>query len=143
MIVNKLEPKQALNKSYLKIKPDAENIRDFKAGLTRLLELCDEKKDEEFNKNLLSDFLKKTYYGDRYFINTKENSDLVIHNDKNVESTAGVIFETKKPTKTASVEMTKVSNLNTKAVQQLVLYFLRERVTLGNFQVKHLVVTNI
>jgi hypothetical protein len=39
--------------------------------------------------------------------------------------------------------MTKVSNLNTKAVQQLVLYFLRERVTLGNFQVKHLVVTNI
>ena len=111
--------------------------------MTRLLELCDEKKDEEFNKNLLSDFLKKTYYGDRYFINTKENSDLVIHNDKNVESTAGVIFETKKPTKTASVEMTKVSNLNTKAVQQLVLYFLRERVTLGNFQVKHLVVTNI
>jgi hypothetical protein len=143
MIVNKLEPKQALNKTYLKIKPDPESVQEFKAGLARLLEICDEKKDEEFNKNLLSDFLKKTYYSDRYFINTKENSDLVIHNDKNVESTAGVIFETKKPTKTASVEMPKVSNLNTKAVQQLVLYFLRERVTLGNFQVKHLVVTNI
>ena len=143
MIVNKLEPKQALNKSYLKIKPDAENIREFKAGLARLLELCDDQKDEEFNKNLLSDFLKKTYYSDRYFINTKENSDLVIHNDKNVESTAGVIFETKKPTKTNNSEMPKVDNLNVKAVQQLVLYFLRERVTLGNFQVKHLVVTNI
>ncbi|MBD2316249.1 class I SAM-dependent DNA methyltransferase [Phormidium tenue] len=143
MIFNKLEPKQALNKTYLKVKPDPESVQEFKAVLARLLELCDEKKDEEFNKNLLSDFLKKSFYGDRYFINTKENSDLVIHNDKNVESTAGVIFETKKPTKTASVEMPKVSNLNTKAVQQLVLYFLRERVTLGNFQVKHLVVTNI
>ena len=143
MIVNKLEPKQALNKTYLKIKPDPESIKEFKGGLARLLELCDDKKDEEFNKNLLSDFLKKTYYSDRYFINTKDRSDLVIHNDKGADSQVGVIFETKKPTKTASGEMPKVSNLNTKAVQQLVLYFLRERVTLGNFQVKHLVVTNI
>jgi len=143
MIVNKLEPKQALNKTYLKIKPDAENIRDFKAGLARMLELCDDQKDEEFNKNLLIEFLKNTDYGDRYFINTKDRSDLVIHNDKGADSQVGVIFETKKPTKTASGEMPKVSNLNTKAMQQLVLYFLRERVTLGNFQVKHLVVTNI
>ena len=143
MIVNKLKPKQALRKEYLKVKPDRESVAAFKVHLVRLLDLCDSQKDEEFNKNLLSDFLKKSFYGDRYFINTKENSDLVIHNDKDVKSTAGVIFETKKPTKSASVEMPKVSNLNTKAVQQLVLYFLRERVTHGNLQVKHLVVTNI
>ena len=143
MIVNKLESKQALKKEYLKVKPDRESFGAFKVHLARLLDLCDSKKDEEFNKNLLSDFLKKSFYGDRYFINTKENSDLVIHNDKDVKSTAGVIFETKKPTKTASAEMPKVDNLNTKAVQQLVLYFLRERVTHGNLQVKHLMVTNI
>ena len=143
MIVNKLEPKQALNRNYLKVKPDGEKIQDFKVSLGRLLDSCDSRKDEEFNKNLLSDFLKKTYYCDRNFINTKERSDLVIHNDKSVESSVGVIFETKKPTKAGSVEMPKVSNLNTKAVQQLVLYFLRERVTYGNVGVKHLVVTNI
>lgn len=140
---NKLLIRNSLNKAFGKVKPDRESFEAFKVHLARLLDLCDSKKDEEFNKNLLSDFLKKSFYGDRYFINTKENSDLVIHNDKGVESTAGVIFETKKPTKTASVEMPKVSNLNTKAVQQLVLYFLRERVTHGNLQVKHLVVTNI
>nr|WP_271253733.1 DNA methyltransferase [Pseudanabaena sp. Chao 1811] len=143
MILNKLEPKQALNSKYLKIKPDAENIQEFKANLGRMLKDCDNKKDEEFNKNLLSDFLKKSFYGDRYFINTKENSDLVIHNDKDVESTVGVIFETKKPTKTNSGEMPRVDHLNRKAFQQLVLYFLRERVTHGNVAVKHLVVTNI
>ena len=33
MIVNKLELKQALNKTYLKIKPDGENIQGFKANL--------------------------------------------------------------------------------------------------------------
>ena len=143
MIVNKLELKQALNPKYLKVKPDPEQIQDFKANLGQMLALCDSNKDEEFNKNLLSDFLKRSFYSDRYFINTKENSDLVIHNDKNVASTVGVIFETKKPTKTASVEMPKVGTLNAKAVQQLVLYFLRERVLHGNLQVKHLVVTNI
>lgn len=143
MIVNKLELKQALNPKYLKMKPDPEQIQGFKTNLGQMLALCDSNKDEEFNKNLLSDFLKRSFYSDRYFINTKENSDLVIHNDKNVASTVGVIFETKKPTKTASVEMPKVGTLNAKAVQQLVLYFLRERVLHGNLQVKHLVVTNI
>ena len=44
----------------------------------------------------MSDFLKKSYYGDLYFINTKENSDLVIHNDKEADSAVGAIFETKK-----------------------------------------------
>ncbi|MFM7190544.1 MAG: class I SAM-dependent DNA methyltransferase, partial [Microcystaceae cyanobacterium] len=141
--MQKLEPKQVLNRGYGKIKPDTETIQGFRANLSRLLERCDSQKSEEFHKNLLTDFLRQTYYGDRYFINTKESSDLVIHNDKGADSSVGVIFETKKPTKTSSSEMPRVNHLNTKAVQQLVLYFLRERVTHGNIGVKHLVVTNI
>jgi len=47
MIVNKRELKQALNRVYLKIKPD-ETIQVFQANLTRLLEQCDSKKSEEF-----------------------------------------------------------------------------------------------
>jgi len=143
MIVNKLEPNQSLSKAYLKIKPDRESIAAFKANLTRLINLIDDQKDEEFNKNFLIDFLRKTYYGDRYFINTKERSDLAIHNDKGADSQVGVIFETKKPTKTGSAEMPRLDDLNRKAFQQLVLYFLRERVTHENIGVKHLVVTNI
>ncbi len=143
MIVNKRELKQALNRVYLKIKPDTETIQVFQANLTRLLEQCDSKKSEEFNKNLLIDFLKNTYYTDRYFINTKERIDLVIHNNQDVKSPVGVIFETKKPTRTINAEMPRLDNLNTKAFQQLVLYFLRERVTDKNLEIKHLIVTNI
>ncbi|TRT70319.1 MAG: class I SAM-dependent DNA methyltransferase [Microcystis sp. M_OC_Ca_00000000_S217Cul] len=143
MIVNKRELKQALNRVYLKIKPDAETIQVFQANLTRLLEQCDSKKSEEFNKNLLIDFFKNTYYTDRYFINTKERIDLVIHNNQDVKSPVGVIFETKKPTRTINAEMPRLDNLNTKAFQQLVLYFLRERVTDKNLEIKHLIVTNI
>lgn len=143
MIVNKRELKQALNRVYLKIKPEAETIQVFQANLARLLEQCDSKKSEEFNKNLLIDFLKNTYYTDRYFINTKERIDLVIHNNQDVKSPVGVIFETKKPTRTINAEMPRLDNLNTKAFQQLVLYFLRERVTDKNLEIKHLIVTNI
>ena len=143
MIVNKLKLKQALKKEYLKVKPDRESVAEFKVNLTRLINLIDDQKDEEFNKNFLIDFLRKTYYGDRYFINTKERSDLAIHNDKGADSQVGVIFETKKPTKTNSAEMPRLDDLNRKALQQLVLYFLRERVTHENIGVKHLVVTNI
>ena len=143
MIINKRELKQALNRVYLKIKPDTETIQVFQANLTRLLEQCDSKKSEEFNKNLLIDFLKNTYYTDRYFINTKERIDLVIHNNQDVKSPVGIIFETKKPTRTINAEMPRLDHLNTKAFQQLVLYFLRERVTDKNLEIKHLIVTNI
>jgi small nuclear ribonucleoprotein (snRNP)-like protein len=138
-----LQPREALNKAYLKVKPDGERIGEFKANLVGLIDLINETKSEEFHKNLIVEFLKKTYYGDRYFINTKENSDLVIHNQKGVESKVGVIFETKKPTKTNNAEMPKVDNLNAKAFQQLVLYFLRERVTYKNLDIRYLIVTNV
>ena len=143
MILNKLQPREALNKAYLKVKPNVETIREFKDNLSKLISLINESKSEEFHKNLIIEFFKKTYYGDKYFINTKENSDLVIHNGKGSESTAGVIFETKKPTKTNSAEMPKVDNLNTKAFQQLLLYFLRERITHKNLEVRYLVATNL
>ena len=45
---------------------------------------------EEFHKNLVIDFLKKTYYDPRHFINTKGRNDLVIHNGNNASSSVGV-----------------------------------------------------
>jgi type II restriction/modification system DNA methylase subunit YeeA len=141
---NQLDPKEALkNKAFAKNKPNSEHFGKFKANLTQLFDLIDETKDENFHKNLFSDFLKKTYYEDQYFINVKEKSDLVIHNGKNPESTVGVIFETKKPTKTNNTEMPRVNDLNKKAFQQLVLYFLRERITHNNLEMRYLIVTNI
>jgi hypothetical protein len=65
----------------------------------------------------------------------------VIHNGKDAKSNVGVIIEAKSPTNKA--EMISVQNLNGKALQELVLYFLRERITHKNLEIKHLVITNI
>lgn len=141
MILKELKPRKALNKAFLKVKPNRTEIEGFKSNLTSLLDRTNDTESEEFHKNLVSDFLKDTYYKQSHFINTKGHNDLVIHNGPNAGSTVGVILEAKKPTNKA--EMITTKRLNAKAFQELVLYYLRERITHKNLEVKHLVATNI
>jgi len=152
MKINKLKPKKALNKAFLKVKPNRTEIEGFKTNLIQLLDRINDTESEEFHKNLVIDFLKKTYYDPNHFINTKGRNDLVIHNGEKAKSTVGVIIETKKPTNRS--EMVKpidkndtdeeiIAKLNVKAFHELVLYYLRERITHNNLEVKHLIITNI
>lgn len=98
MKINKLKPRKALNKAFLKVKPNRTDIEGFKANLIALLDLTNDTESEEFHKNLVSDFLKDTYYKQNHFINTKGRNDLVIHNGNTAASTVGVILEAKKQT---------------------------------------------
>ncbi|ULQ55852.1 Eco57I restriction-modification methylase domain-containing protein [Flavihumibacter rivuli] len=141
MILKELKPRKALNKAFLKVKPNRTEIEGFKTNLITLLDRTNDTESEEFHKNLVSDFLKETYYKQNHFINTKGRNDLVIHNGQNANSTVGVILEAKKPTNKS--EMITTKKLNAKAFQELVLYYLRERITHKNLEVKHLVATNI
>ena len=131
----------ALNKAFLKLKPSRSEINNFKTNLKRLFTLIDDKESEEYNKNLISDFLKDTYYQQAYFMNTKERKDLVIRNGALPSDTAGVIIETKKFSNKS--EMITCENLNAKALQELVWYFLGERISQKNIEIKHLIITNV
>jgi hypothetical protein len=53
----------------------------------------------------------------------------------------GVILEVKKPSNKS--EMLRRDKLNCKALQELLLYFLRERITEKNLEIKQLIATNI
>ena len=147
MHVNKLKPRKALNKAFLKVKPNRNEIEGFKSNLILLLDkiniINERPKDEseEHLKNDVRDFLRDTYYKETNAINTKDKKDLVIHISKDTNSPVGVIIEAKRPSNTA--EMITAENLNKKAFQELVLYYLRERITLKNLEIKHLVITNI
>jgi len=141
MELKELKPRKALNKAFLKVKPNRNEIEGFKTNLIQLLDRTNDTESEEFHKNLVIDFLKKTYYDPNHFINTKGRNDLVIHNGNNASSSVGVIIEAKKPTN--KTEMITTKKLNAKAFQELVLYYLRERITHKNLEVKYLVATNI
>lgn len=136
-----IEPRKALNKAFLKIKPNRSGIELFKHHLIQMLDSSKEGEFEEFHKNLISDFLKNTYYSPNYFINTKGRNDLVIHTGKEAKTAVGVIIEAKSPSN--KTEMISKNHLNSKALQELVLYFLRERITHKNLEIKHLVATNL
>ena len=151
-MINKLTPKKALNKAFLKAKPNRKEIEHFKTNLIQLLDRTNDAESEEFHKNLVIDFLKKTYYDPHHYINTKGRNDLVIHNGDKAKSTVGVIVEAKRPTnkeemvrsyQEGDTQTQKIGKLNAKAFQELVLYYLRERITGRNLEVKHLVITNI
>lgn len=141
MEIKILKPRKAINKAFLKIKPNRTEIESFKTNLIQLLDRTNDTESEEFHKNLVSDFLKKTYYEPNHFINTKGRNDLVIHNGNKAKSSVGVIIEAKKPTNKA--EMLTKENFNVKAFQELILYYLRERITHKNLEIKYLVATSI
>lgn len=138
--MTEITAKQALNKAFLKTKPARSYVEAFKRELIRLLDDINTHESEEHHKNLLSDFLKKIGYDGKYFINTKDRTDLAIHNSKQASSPAGVIIETKKPTNKS--EMPQRTSLNSKAFQELLLYYLRERITLKNLEIRNLIITN-
>jgi adenine-specific DNA-methyltransferase len=136
-----LNPRQALNKAFLKVKPIRAEIAVFKSNLGEMLAGTHEGESEEFHKNLLSDFLKKTWYNPEFFVNTKGRNDLVIHTGDSDKTNVGVIIEVKSPTNRK--EMPSHENLNSKAFQELLLYYLRERITLKNLDLKYLIATNL
>ncbi|TDG34926.1 class I SAM-dependent DNA methyltransferase [Pedobacter changchengzhani] len=141
MQLKQVKPRIALNKAFLKVKPNRNEIENFKTNLIQLLDRTNDTESEEFHKNLVIDFLKKTYYEPNHFINTKGRNDLVIHNGEKASNTVGVIIEAKKPTN--KTEMISTNKINAKAFHELVLYYLRERITHKNLEVKHLIATNI
>lgn len=140
-IITVLKPRKAINKAFLKVKPNRTEIEKFKTNLKQLIDRINDHESEEFHKNLVIDFLKKTYYDPGHFINTKGKNDLVIHNGDKAGSTAGVIIEAKKPANKG--EMLSQEKINFKAFQELVLYYLRERITHKNLEIKYLIATNI
>ncbi|MBW6479642.1 MAG: Eco57I restriction-modification methylase domain-containing protein [Bacteroidales bacterium] len=141
MQLTRLSPRKALNKAYLKVKPTRSEIEHFKRNLIGLLDGLNESESEEHNKNDVGDFLKNTFYHPRFYINTKDRTDLVIHIGTESKSLAGVLIEAKKPSNKS--EMIRPDNINAKAFHELILYYLRESITNHNLEIKHLVATNI
>ncbi len=136
-----LEIEKQLHTIYEKTKPFRKDLILFKEQINRLINSIDTKETEENAKNFLRDFLKTTFYKDDYLINTKGKTDLVIHLQKTGKSKPGVLLEIKRPANKR--EMVKQNNLNYRAMHELILYYLRERIENNNIDIKHLIISNI
>jgi hypothetical protein len=134
------KPIDSLSKAYFKQTVTDGELEAFTVNVINLLDNFNDKETEEHNKNLVRDFLLKTYYHDKYAVNTKGKDDLVIHHDKKTDSAVAVIIETKK--RTNKGEMISATKPNAKALHELIFYYLKERYTHNENGIKNLIATN-
>lgn len=139
--MNRLTPRKALNKAYLKAPIQRPDLIRFADKFKELISKINPNESEEHNKNNIADFLKNAFYSPNYYINTVDRIDLAIHIGNSSIAPVGVIIETKK---TGNVfEMPRADTLNVKGMQELVLYYLRERISKNNLELKHLILTDL
>jgi len=136
-----INPNIALNKAYVKHSLNRDDIELFKKNLIHLFERINESESEEHNKNIVSDFLKDTYYKTNYEINTAGRKDLVIHLGKTSSEPVAVIIEAKRPDDKAG--MINNQKANTKSVHELIHYYLHERFIKNNKEIRNLIITDI
>ncbi|MCT0066763.1 type IIG restriction enzyme/methyltransferase [Lactococcus lactis] len=139
MAIKALSLKQSMNKNVQAIMPQEDEKAEFEKKLISYLETLQAKKteSEEYQKNLISDFLKALLQ--KNFINTSNRIDLAIYNGQGSTSSLGVIIEVKSLTNKS--EMMTRENINAKALRETVAYYMGERFS-GNLEIKKAIITN-
>ena len=128
-----------LNKQLLRHKPTNEQFTTFLDALHNLLQSILPNESEEHKKNYILQFLRDAFYAQN-LVNTAGSIDGAIYQTKDGSSPIEVILEAKSPNNQS--EFPSLQNLNCKAMQELVLYFMRERFRNKNITLKHLIMTN-
>lgn len=140
MAIKGITLKESMNRSVQAIMPLDEEKEIFAQKLVSYLThlTSRESESEEYQKNLLKGFLESLLPYN--FINTSSRIDLAIYNGKDSNSTLGVLFECKSLSNKS--EMMTTERINSKAFQEIVAYYLNERLFEKNLEVKKCIITN-
>ena len=138
------EIKDILNKQLLRQKPTEAQFSAFTEALRNLKDSLTRSESEEHNKTYIRDFLRDAFYGETNLVNTAGDIDWAIYQTKDANSSIEVIIEAKSLNNQSEfpTKHNNVFNLNCKAMQELVLYFMRQRFEKGNISLKHCIITN-
>ena len=137
---NELRPIQVVNKIYLKQPVGENDIKSFRSAMRKMLKNVNADESEEHNKNLVMEFLSDAFYKNTNAINTKGKTDAAIYESPDsILSPALVLIEAKGP---GRPDMAKRTELNCKALHELILYYIREEEYSHNTKIKHLIITN-
>ena len=134
------ELNEALNPKYREVKIPLEELRQFAAAIGQFLQQQHESDVEGVLRTNLRDLLRDTFYKGFVMRTEAGRYDLTIQeaNDAPIK----VLFELKRPD--AKIEMCTKDDLNKKALQELVYYYMKEREkdNGGNVYLCHLLITN-
>jgi len=132
---------QSLSISFSVKKLYEREMRLFKENFSVFSDFKPEDSEETI-KGYIKKFLDNTFYDKKFLIKENVNNiDLVIYSGKNSDENIGVIIETKAVKNT--LEMISKDDINKKAFQELVQYYLEERIINSNNEIKYLIITNL
>ena len=135
-----LTPKEVLEKPLLRMKPTAIDFERFNQAFRVLKTKLTIEETEEYNKALIRDFLLDSFYRGHNEINTSENIDDAIYDGNSSSFPVAVLMEAKSLSNKS--EFPTKNNLNCKAMQETVLYFMQQRYQKENTTIKYILITN-
>lgn len=140
MSITGLTLKESMSKNIQAIMPLEEDKLIFEKHFTNFINnlYLKPNESEEFQKNLLKTFLQTCL--PKNFINTYGRTDLAIYTGASPESSVGVLIECKRLSNKS--EMISKNNYNAKAFQEIIHYYLNERLINNNIEIKKCVITN-
>lgn len=143
-----ISPKDAVCKDILlkQHKPVEYEFDNFKKllGNLKTAMLDNAEADEKYNEAKAAEFLKNAFYNSTNYIGkpVKGDIDLVITEDTKAKSDVRVIIEAKRVSADKAQFPSADGEINVKALQETVLYYLRESIGKKNKGIRRIVITN-
>ncbi len=128
MLLPRLLTPDAATAGLRRLKPSPEQLTEFRAHLAEMLKHLDPNKIERHGETHILDFLRavsRPAEGGSRYGNVHNKRDLVLHLGDTADSPVAVVLEVKGPKNPG--EMLAPDDLNRKAMQQLLLYYLEDR----------------
>ncbi len=128
MLLPKLLTPDVATAALRRLRPTPTQLADFKGHLAELLKHLDPTKIERHGETHILDFLRlvtRPAEGGGRYGNVNGKRDLVLHLGDTADSPVAVVLEVKGPKNPK--EMLAPDDLNRKAMQQLLLYYLEDR----------------
>lgn len=137
-----ISPIDAISKAYKRVTVNRDDITKFRSELAAFLSKIGDSKTEARVEGYQHDFLRNTFYRNYDITKPDDNKiDAAIRLNIHTDSPVGVIVENKTPSNRR--EMITIDDPNRKAMQELVYYYLKERIEKKNTDVRRLIATNM
>ena len=134
-------PLESFNKLYRKQPIDESEFSEFKDALKELFDNIEDGQVEPTQRKFFTTFMEEIFPKDYLVTHEEDSIDIVLHTGEKTTSSKGVLIELKSTTN--KEEMVTKDDINRKALQELLFYYLNERIGKQNNSIKYLIACNI
>ena len=134
-------PLESINKLYRKQPIDESEFSGFKDALKELFDNIEDGQVEPTQRKFFTTFMEEIFPNGYLVTHEEDSIDVVLHTGEKTTSPKDVLIELKSTTN--KDEMVTKEDINRKALQELLFYYLNERKGKQNNSIKYLIACNI